>query len=172
MFGVLLSYYYWFKPTVFRWFAAWPGGWLVVGFAILLLSVLPVEDRQMHTWGLTILYLAAGVLVAKAVSFQGPTPIMLASRLMAPIGAYSYSIYLWHLFFKRYCIAPLDIASPPLHFWAFFFGSILFGILVAHLIELPALRLRDTLTSTANARYPVKLGDKLKGAQVEGKLAA
>jgi peptidoglycan/LPS O-acetylase OafA/YrhL len=164
MFGVLLSYYYWFKPKVFRWFAAWPGGWLFVGFAILLLSAFRVEDRDMHTWGLTILYLGAGVLVAKAVSFQGPTLIALATRPMAVVGVYSYSIYLWHLFFKRYCIGPLNITSPSLRFWAFFFGSILFGILMAHLIELPALRLRDTLTSTANARSPVKLGGQLSAS--------
>jgi peptidoglycan/LPS O-acetylase OafA/YrhL len=75
MFGVLLCYYRNFHPSVFQRIASWRGNWAVIAAAVALLSVFPVENRNMHTWGLTAIYLAAGLLVAKAVVHEGPRPI-------------------------------------------------------------------------------------------------
>jgi peptidoglycan/LPS O-acetylase OafA/YrhL len=101
MFGVLLSYYSRFRPNLFERFASWQGGWVLIAIAIALLSIFPVENRNMHPWGLTVIYVAAGCLVAKAVAFEGPRPIRVISGFLAPIGVYSYSIYLWHIFYKH-----------------------------------------------------------------------
>jgi peptidoglycan/LPS O-acetylase OafA/YrhL len=122
--------------------ASWRGGWLVLAAAVLMLSTLPVENRHMHTWGLTVLYLGAGYLVAKAIAFEGSAPIRITSGLLARIGVYSYSIYLWHLFFQR-ILAHFHIASPTLTFCCYLAGAILFGIAAAKAIEIPVLRFRD-----------------------------
>jgi peptidoglycan/LPS O-acetylase OafA/YrhL len=145
MFGVLLCYYNRFQPKVFRQIASWRGGWIVIAAAFVLLSTLPVENRNMHTWGLTVIYLGAGCLVAKGVAFEGPGPIRMMSSLLARIGVYSYSIYLWHIFFLNNVLGRFNITSPTLRFWCYFAGAILFGIAAAKLIEIPVLRFRDRM---------------------------
>jgi peptidoglycan/LPS O-acetylase OafA/YrhL len=144
MFGVLLSYYHRYQHATFERLATWRGGWLLIGAVVALLSTFPVEDRNMHTWGLTVVYLGAGCLVAKAVSFEGPGAIQLVSRLLAQVGVYSYSIYLWHTLFSR-MLQHLEIRSQTLGFWCYFVGANLFGIAAAKTIEMPALRFRDRL---------------------------
>ena len=143
MFGVLICYFKRFRPSVFQWMVRWRGGWVVVAIAILLLSVFPLESRQMHTWGFTVLYLGSGFLVAKAVAHEGPRPIRLLSSLLARIGFYSYSIYIWHMFFIWKILPHLHIHSPLGVYWASIVGPIPFGIIAAKLIEIPVLRFRD-----------------------------
>jgi peptidoglycan/LPS O-acetylase OafA/YrhL len=143
MFGVLLSYYNTFRPNVFARIASWRGSWIVVAAAVILLSTFPVENRNMHTWGLTVIYLGAGCLVAKAKAFEGPSPVRVLSSLLARIGVYSYSIYLWHIFFTQRVLVHLHITSRALWFWCYFIGAILFGIAAAEAIEIPVLRFRD-----------------------------
>jgi len=143
MFGVLLSYYHRFRPDVFERIASWRGGWIVIATAVVLISKVPVQNRNMHTWGLTVVYLAAGCLVAKAVAFEGPSPIRLISSLLARIGVYSYSIYLWHIFYQQYVLEYFHIPRPALWFWCDFVGAILFGIAAAKAIEIPMIRFRD-----------------------------
>jgi len=143
MFGVLLSYYYRYRPDVFKRFASWGGGWFVMGAAIGALSIFPVENRNMHTWGLTLIYLGAGCLVAKAVAFEGPGWVRLVGGWLAAVGVYSYSIYLWQIFFLWRVLPHFHIKSLVLLYWSFFIGAILFGIAAAKVIEIPMLRLRD-----------------------------
>ena len=143
MFGVLICYFKRFQPRVFQWMASWPGGWVVIAAAVAVLSIFPIESRQMHTWGFTLLYFAFGFVVAKAVNSEGPRPIRWMSYLLARIGVYSYSIYLWQMFFVWKVLAHLHIASPMLLYWTTIGGAILFGIAAAKIIEMPALRFRD-----------------------------
>jgi peptidoglycan/LPS O-acetylase OafA/YrhL len=143
MFGVLLSYYKRFRPDVFRRIACWRGGWMVIAVAIAALSVFPVEDRNMHTWGFTLMYLGSGFLVAKAVAFEGSAPIRAMSNLLASMGVYSYSIYLWHMFYQVRVLAQFHITSFPMWSACYVPGSILFGIVAAKAIEFPVLRFRD-----------------------------
>lgn len=143
MFGVLLCYYNRFRPNVFERIASWRGGWIVIAAAIVLLSSFSVENHNMHTWGLTVIYLGAGCLVAKAIAFEGPGPIRVMSSLLARIGVYSYSIYLWHSFYKERVLGHFHITSQALWFWCYFAGAILFGIAAAKVIEIPVLRFRD-----------------------------
>jgi peptidoglycan/LPS O-acetylase OafA/YrhL len=152
MFGVLLSYYHRFRPNVFERIASWRGGWIVIAAAVFLLSTFPAENRNMHTWGLTVIYLGAGFLVAKAVAFEGPGPIRVMSSLLARIGVYSYSIYLWHMFYKDRLLAHFHIISPALWFWCYFVGAILFGIAAAKAIEIPMLRFRDRVFPRSSKR--------------------
>jgi peptidoglycan/LPS O-acetylase OafA/YrhL len=127
---------------VFERIASWRGGWIVIAAAVVLLSTFPVENRNMHTWGLTVIYLGAGCLVAKGIAFEGPGPIRAMSSLLARIGVYSYSIYLWHIFYQG-LLGHFHIRSEALRFWCYFAGAILFGIAAAKAIEIPVLRFRD-----------------------------
>ena len=149
MFGVLICYFKRFRPSVYQWMVKWRGGWLVVVISVVVLSIFPVESRQMHTWGFTSLYLGAGFLVAKAVAREGPRPIRIISSLLARIGFYSYSIYLWHMFFVWKVLPHLRITSPGWLYWWTIVGSILFGVVVAKIIEIPVLRFRDRVFPTA-----------------------
>jgi peptidoglycan/LPS O-acetylase OafA/YrhL len=145
MFGVLICYFKRFQPRVFQWMATWPGGWAVIAAAVAVLSIFPVESRHMHTWGFTVLYIGFGFLVAKAVAIEGPRPIRAMSSLLARIGVFSYSIYLWQMFYVWKVLAHLHITSPMLLYCSTIVGAILFGIAAAKIIEMPALRLRDRM---------------------------
>jgi peptidoglycan/LPS O-acetylase OafA/YrhL len=95
---------------------------------------------------LTLIYLGAGLILISSLTFTLPNNIFFASA--AYMGSHSYSIYLWHV--------PLAIWGMPIlsrvlgrHlslgvYSAFYFlGSILFGILMALVIEFPMLKVRD-----------------------------
>jgi peptidoglycan/LPS O-acetylase OafA/YrhL len=143
MFGVLVCYFKRFQPRVFEWMASWPGGWAVIAAAVAALVMIPCEDRNMHTWGFTLLYVGAGFLVAKAVAFEGPKTVRVGSWLLARIGVYSYSIYLWHMFYVWKVLPHLHIKAPMVLYWATVVGAILFGVVAAKAIEIPALHVRD-----------------------------
>jgi peptidoglycan/LPS O-acetylase OafA/YrhL len=145
MFGVLLRYFKEYRPTLFQWMVSWGSGWAVIAAALVLLSVFPDESRQMHTWGFTVLYIAAGFLVVKAVAIGGPKPVRVISSLLARIGIYSYSIYLWQMFFVWFILPHFHIASHMWNYWASIAGPILFGIVMAKIIEVPVLHFRDRL---------------------------
>jgi peptidoglycan/LPS O-acetylase OafA/YrhL len=83
-----------------------------------------------------------------------------AGNLLARIGTYSYSIYLWHLvaaslgltLFRRFyaklsVIVPSGLMSqqpqPLIAFAAYVAGSVASGIIRAKLVEMPVLKLRD-----------------------------
>lgn len=152
MFGVLLSYYKHFHPHVFRKIAEWRGGWVAIAASIAILSMFPVEGRHMHTWGLTTNYLGAGLLLAKAVAFEGPKPIRFITRYMARIGLYSYSIYLWHAFVRLNLLPYLPIPSQPLRLFGYVVGCILLGTAAAKLVEFPVLKVRDRLLPSSAER--------------------
>ena len=154
MFGVLLCYYYRFRPNIFERIASWRGGWIVIAATVAVLSAFPVENRNMHTWGFTVMYLGAGFLVAKAVAFEGPRPIRVMSSLLARLGVYSYSIYLFHLFYMLRVVPYFHITSKVGLYWCSFAGSIPFGIAAAKLIEIPVLRFRDRVFPTVPKSCP------------------
>lgn len=151
MFGVLLCYYERFRPTVFGRIVSWRGGWIVIAATVALLSTFPLESRHMHTWGFTVIYLGAGFLVAKAVASEGPRPVRVVSSVLARIGLYSYSIYLWHMFFIWRVLGGFSHfypLSPVWMYWCSIIGPILFGIAAAKAIEIPVLRFRDRVFPT------------------------
>ena len=95
----------------------------------------------LHTTGFTLLYLGAGALVLLAVHSgwrRGP---------VAWVGYYSYSIYLWHIAVQRILlpvILPKDTAPLAL-LAAYFAVSLVVGVVLAWIVELPFLRLRNRL---------------------------
>ncbi len=151
MFGVLISYGFHFtqwlnafnRPNVRR--CA-----LVIGVAMIVPFFYYKLGRTdwIHTYGFSVLYVAFGLILLSA-KFSPAKPNAIG-RLMAKIGVYSYSIYLWHLAADDWGpqIFSLIVQRPPV-WWeygvGYFAGSVILGIIMAKLIEQPVLALRDRL---------------------------
>ena len=101
---------------------------------------------------MTTAYLGFGLLLAWAISKE---PVTKAGRLtvntIAAIGVYSYSIYLWHvpvIFLFRG-----TWGQTALSFWSSLAASLLVGIAMAKLVEMPALQLRDKIEAAVGSRF-------------------
>ena len=124
-----------------------------IGVAALLLALPPFfyqleTTRFLSTLGFTFLALSAGLWLLLALHGQ------IRRGVLAWIGFYSYSIYLWHVPVSLFGIRRLfpENSSTGLPILAYFAASIAVGVVAAKLIELPALRLRDRLFPSRSAR--------------------
>lgn len=136
--GVFLGYLYHFRPN---WFAkVSEPRWLLLSAALFAPMVF-VEglSRMVETIGLTALTISFFFLVAWSARREHVIPGF-AGKLLARIGFYSYSIYLWHMYLTaRVFHYPVTFSS----YWIYVIGSVSVGILMANLIELPFLAIRD-----------------------------
>jgi peptidoglycan/LPS O-acetylase OafA/YrhL len=148
-FGVLLSHVYHFHRIRFV-ETLGPWRWVLISTAALLLVpafVFPLETTPfIFTCGLTMFYAAGGMLVAGVLLCRLPRSRAVAWPAM--LGSYSYSIYLWHVFVATWALPFIERASgTPFSFGAtaalYVVGSLALGVLMAKLIEVPALRFRD-----------------------------
>jgi peptidoglycan/LPS O-acetylase OafA/YrhL len=160
LFGVVLAYFFNFHAEHLATFVRryrWP----LLVLAIALLSpcaVVPITGFYMQTIGFTCTYLAFGAVVLLAVHTPLPRSRLASSflTLVGAAGAFSYSIYLWHLPVQHWVVPAISRLGLPTHFvfqLALYIGlSIGVGILLSKLIEMPVLALRDRLfPSTAGA---------------------
>jgi peptidoglycan/LPS O-acetylase OafA/YrhL len=131
--GVTLGYYAHFDPESFA-----EGGRrviLIVGlfFGLALLVMPNLAD-------LTIAYVSSAFIVAWAVNQPASsTPIATA---LAWVGRYSYSIYLWH---AAAILFVIRLAVHWLRFPLYVAVAIMLGVIMAKMVELPSLKLRDRL---------------------------
>jgi len=169
--GVYVGYIYHFHPELFeRWTAH--RGW-IFGFALvanLPMFFLPKTNPFVFSFGLSLLALGdAALVVAVAPPPRSREPAssfwsLPITRLVGWIGVYSYSIYLWQ---EDLATQPLITSLPVL--WHYgphttqailfltlhFTGSVLAGVIMAKLIEFPALRLRDRLMPSGSRGVPL-----------------
>lgn len=155
--GVMVGYLFHFKPQFLSRIARWP---LMVTGCMLLTPVyfLNVEYRQMYTWGLTTTFLGFACVLIWAIHlpYQPKHFLAFPVELLARIGFYSYSIYLWHwiiIFYLRTYVRSKCIASGNPFVWTSAMERwqwlvclvfcIVAGIIMAIAIEQPFLRLRD-----------------------------
>lgn len=148
-FGVLLAHAWNFRQDwIQRWLFPWRWQLLVAGVGGCM-PPFQFEKSQLSVLGLTALYLSCGSLLL-GLRMVG-VPNVPLTRMIAAMGAQSYSIYLWHgpivwnlvpkmaaRFHVEHSLLPA-VAGLSL--------SIVFGILMAHLVESPILELRDRWTS-------------------------
>jgi peptidoglycan/LPS O-acetylase OafA/YrhL len=157
-FGVLLAYFWHFKPERLEKLAKRRGALLLGGFALLSLVVFwPLTGIDVCLIDRSFLYLACGAMLL-ALLYMEPDGKLLTNpiaKLIAGIGYYSYSIYLWHINPPRYVLISMteERLKPFLGVterWAlltmlYMVVSVLTGILLGKLIESPMLHLRDRL---------------------------
>jgi peptidoglycan/LPS O-acetylase OafA/YrhL len=160
-FGVLLGYFYNFKPELLSRAMRYKTLFLFFGTLIVILAVFYPFPGPFGQAGFTLLYLGYGSLLLAILytnAQEGVGRRLLNSypaRTLAYIGFYSYSIYLWHLNPVRYSAERwLNGKFTPatslearwlIYTGSYLLGSILIGVLMAKLIETPSLKLRDRL---------------------------
>jgi len=155
LFGACLGYWYHFKRECLSGFVTrhLQVIYLVSLFLIMPAFFIPLETRVMVSAGFTCQYLGWGGLMLWSlhVRLEVPRWLTRAGSLTGIVGYYSYSIYLWHMA-SRYWVCNSIARLLGLDGNGFYIGfvlyltvSILGGVAMAKLIELPALRLRDRL---------------------------
>jgi peptidoglycan/LPS O-acetylase OafA/YrhL len=167
LFGVVLAYFYNFHTRSFEKFFLGRHRALILIVSLLLVApaaFFPIERSAfMQTAGLTLLYLGFGGIVATTLDLRPDHfgRLRLAGVALALVGFYSYSIYLWHWHVERYsallwteCVG----ISPSLGMRILIYvpASILWGVALAKMIELPTLRLRDHLFPSRSASVPAE----------------
>jgi peptidoglycan/LPS O-acetylase OafA/YrhL len=121
---------------------------LAVAVVALLLPpfIVDLDHVFMYTAGFTCCYLGSGALLLSIVHARfTPRPIL---RGVAYLGAFSYSIYLWHLAVRLWGVPHFEqLLGIELSFLpataAYMLGSVAVGITMAVVVEYPALRIRD-----------------------------
>lgn len=155
--GVTIGYFFHFKPQLLARVTSWR---LLIAAGMLLTPVyfVEMEYRWMYTWGLTCTFLGFACIVTWAihVPVAPEHPLALPISLLARIGFYSYSIYLWHWmviyylrpYFRHKCMttgSPI-VWNSVMERWQWLASvalSILVGIAMAVVVEQPVLRFRD-----------------------------
>jgi peptidoglycan/LPS O-acetylase OafA/YrhL len=154
-FGVLLSYYWEFRRGVIeRLFN--DGGRFVLTISLFLLVPAMLFDQKtpfMHTAGLSLLYLGYGGLLLYCLQCVNASGVVM--RTLARVGVYSYTLYLCHLPVASWCVGDLTAWSParapvmgdhPFLLFLTYLGlTFVAGIMMAKLVEMPFLNLRDRL---------------------------
>jgi len=158
--GVALGYWFHFRQQIFTRLSNWR--WMPI-LAVCPLPAFIFEEhtRLMQGVGITFLMCGFSLLVAWAVPRQ---PWKLLGPL-ASVGRYSYSIYIWHLPIVRWLRGDCFVS-----FWSCVLLCIAAGVVMAKLIEFPALHLRERLLpqrSTADC-IPVPEIVEVKGANATG----
>ena len=150
-FGVAISYCYHFHQDGFvKRLRPWRRR-LIVGGALLLAPafVFPIESTPfVYTLGLTVFFVGSGMMLVGVLLSE--LSLGRAGLALATLGAFSYSIYLWHMPVKRWGAQVFErlsgtTAPYSVELLAYLIGSLVVGVVMAKLVEAPALRLRDRL---------------------------
>ena len=102
----------------------------------------------LYTFGLTSLYVGAGLLLLATLELRLPRNVF--TTAIAYVGSHSYSIYLWHMPVALWLMPWVVGAAKAGRNWFAYLavyvgGAILWGIIMANLLEFPLLRLRDRI---------------------------
>lgn len=164
--GVMLSYISVFRPQLVA--AIRAKRWLLPVYGTALVSwlvVVPSNSPIVLTIGLSILYVGYGCFLMFAATHSPGGGVKRWSMpgvgpAMAFIGRYSYSIYIWHMFFSEQFIRVYSAATAGLNAdvaWclgvvAYVSFASVTGIVGGKLIEFPFIALRDKVVPSRSGQ--------------------
>ncbi len=168
-FGVMLAYFYHFKPRQLAFAARYRGKLIFLGTVLLLLypALVIGRSRMVGPLGFVMLYVAYGCFLLALIYTEvgaGRLGVWLNShvaRAIAFIGYFSYPMYLWHIDATRPVAALLKSGAfaglpPELRWLCAFVLYVLMALAVAVpfgiLLDKPSLALRDRLFPSRAAR--------------------
>lgn len=151
-FGVLLAYFYHYKPeSLHKYLHSYKKEILLL--SLLCISpafLLKVDNFWMNTLGISALYLGFGGLTLYFLYFvqlnQMPNLLKTPFLMVAWIGYYSYTIYLWHLVVHYYggkILNLISIHNVQIHFLIYFVMSVFWGAFISRYFESPFLKIRN-----------------------------
>jgi peptidoglycan/LPS O-acetylase OafA/YrhL len=145
-FGVAMAYGYYFHNDWFRKvFRPQRYGLILLGVGLLGSSLFLGSSSSfyIHTFGFMQFYLGAAAILAGVLMCEIPRNRL--TTALAAIGAYSYSIYLWHMALMYWAMPSLRSLEIPwgLRTAIYMLGALIIGVAMAKILELPILRLRD-----------------------------
>lgn len=149
--GVTISYFYHYYREQFQYYSKRYKRYLFP-LALVLLApafVFTLETTPfICTYGLSLFWLGSGLLLFCLISSE-PKPALIVDAISF-IGLRSYSIYLWHSPVATWGIAWLRQAFGSAWNWYLYFGfyllgSLLVGVIMYTIVEVPVLRFRDRL---------------------------
>ena len=149
--GTILSYLHHFRAAQFEsFFQKWGQPLFALGLVCFIPAfVSRIETSPfIYTAGFTIFF-AGSALIVGSVVVQG-VPQNLFTRTLSFIGQNSFSIYLWHMPVRIWLIPWLlkSFAWKPTYLQAatlYVALSLIVGCVLARLVEMPMLKLRDYL---------------------------
>lgn len=152
-FGVVLSYWFNFHGELLRqWIERRRTAVLLASLALLTIALPKSADSILvQTIGFPLLYLGYGGILMLAVHAKESSGLAFLDRplnWLSLVGSHSYSLYLWHVFVLNRAPAFVKWLSgrQPSYGWTmvvFFVGTIVLGITMSKLVEVPFLKLRD-----------------------------
>ena len=161
-FGVLLGYFYHFRPSVLEGMMRGTASRVAIATTSLFLLSFSYffpfsqPNYMFSTIGFTFIYLGFGGVLLLSLYVHGVLPRGIAwvaeqiGSAFAFAGVYSYSIYLWHgpagAWFPGLMRRVVHFPTSKFgNFSAYFIASFVIGITMSRLIEYPILHLRDRL---------------------------
>jgi peptidoglycan/LPS O-acetylase OafA/YrhL len=150
--GVLISYYYHFKPECYAAIAKHKlmlTTGAIIGLAPIVLW--SVRATVNYTIGFTTSAIGFGcvLILALADTKKKFGPVSIVGSILAYVGRYSYSIYLWHRVVNEWALAELESRYGKLdyriEFVLFLLGAVALGVITQEVIDVPCLKLRDVL---------------------------
>ena len=145
--GVALSWFWHFRHGSLQGFVSrfrWP---IVFGILVLLCPafLFQWDGFVISSYGFTMIYIGFTLLLALVLVL--PAPGIVVRSVLTPVaglGAYSYSLYLWHPIVLK-AVGKLGLIEGGWFFLISLIVNIFVGISMARLVEIPSLRLRDRL---------------------------
>jgi peptidoglycan/LPS O-acetylase OafA/YrhL len=161
--GTLVAYVTHFAPARLAWCGRRPGSCLSIGAALAAPTLWLTPDYSAWSagFGLGIMYLGFALIILGVINLEQPGQrarflfSTLPARWLARVGVFSYGIYLWHVDLaqtpmKKVAAMAVSSQLPGWTLWlgltAFYVAlAYLTGALMSRLIEMPVLALRDRL---------------------------
>lgn len=150
-FGSLLAYYQFFEPGKLNFVRKFRFLTMTVSIFLVFPSLLfSQESLYIRTFGFVSLYVGFGGILLASIATPLPKGLWAVKflQILARVGTYSYSIYLWHV---PVLVVGVGMLSKILgrrtngffEIFVYVIGSILLGVIMTKLIEQPSMRIRD-----------------------------